>query len=108
MHRRIDERVDAMVAGGWLTEVRSLLDQGYSADLPAMSSMGYRELVQHLAGELALEEAVRLIKVAHHRLARNQYTWFKASDPRIHWLTIGNECLDNAEEAVRCWLGDSS
>ncbi|MCH8940651.1 MAG: tRNA (adenosine(37)-N6)-dimethylallyltransferase MiaA [Chloroflexi bacterium] len=108
LHRRIDERVDAMVAGGWLTEVRSLLDQGYSADLPAMSSMGYRELVQHLAGELALEEAVRLIKVAHHRLARNQYTWFKASDPRIHWLTIGNECLDNAEEAVRGWLGNSS
>jgi len=108
LHRRIDERVEAMVAGGWLTEVRSLLDQGYSADLPAMSSMGYRELVQHLAGDLALEEAVRLIKVAHHRLARNQYTWFKASDPRIHWLTIGNECLDNAEEAVRGWLRDSS
>jgi len=105
LHRRIDERVDEMVAGGWLTEVRSLLIQGYSADLPALSSMGYRELAQHLAGELALEEAVRLIKVAHHRLARHQYTWFKATDPRIHWLTIGDECVDNAEEAVRGWLG---
>jgi len=108
LHHRIDERVDKMVAGGWLTEVRSLLDQGYSADLPALSSMGYRELAQHLAGELALEEAVRLIKVAHHRLARHQYTWFKATDPRIHWLTIGDECVDNAEEAVRGWLGSSN
>jgi tRNA dimethylallyltransferase len=88
--------------------VRSLLNQGYSADLPAMSSMGYRELVQHLTGELALEEAVRLIKVAHHRLARHQYTWFKATDPRIHWLTIGVEYMDKAEEAVRGWVGGNS
>lgn len=108
LHRRIDRRVDAMVAGGWLTEVRSLLNQRYSPDLPAMSSMGYRELVHHLAGELALEEAVRLIKVAHHRLARHQYAWFKATDPRIHWLTIGAECIDNAEEAIRSWFGGSS
>ena len=108
LHRRIDDRVDAMVAGGWLAEVRSLLNQGYSADLPAMSSMGYRELVQHLTGELALEEAVRLIKVAHHRLARHQYTWFKATDPRIHWLTIGVEYMDKAEEAVRGWVGGNS
>ena len=108
LHRRIDERVDAMVSGGWLTEVRWLMEQGYSADLPALSSMGYRELAQHLAGELALEEAVRLIKVAHHRLARGQYTWFKATDPRIHWLAIGDECMGQAEEAVQGWLENNS
>ena len=106
LHRRIDERVDAMVVGGWLDEVRLLLERGYSADLPALSSMGYRELAQHLAGELPIEEAVRLIKVAHHRLARHQYTWFKATDSRIHWLTIGEDCTEKAETAVQRWLRD--
>ncbi len=106
LHQRIDERVDAMVAGGWLDEVDTLLNKGYSAELPALSSMGYRELAQHLAGELPLEEAVRLIKVAHHRLARHQYTWFKSTDPRIHWLVIGEECGTKAETAVQEWLGE--
>ena len=47
---------------------------------------------------------MRLIKVAHHRLARRQYTWFKATDPRIHWLVIGEEHEAGAETAVRGWL----
>ncbi len=104
LHHRIDERVDRMIAAGWIEEVHSLLAKGYAADLPALSSMGYRELVQHLAGELPLEEATRLIKVAHHRLARNQYTWFKATDPRINWLVIGDECAGEAEAPVRGWI----
>jgi tRNA dimethylallyltransferase len=105
LHHRIDERVDKMIAEGWIEEVRSLLAKGYSGDLPALSSMGYRELVQHLVGELPLEEATRLIKVAHHRLARTQYTWFKSTDPRNHWLTISDECADEAETLVSEWLG---
>ncbi|SVB41227.1 uncharacterized protein METZ01_LOCUS194081, partial [marine metagenome] len=105
LHNRIDERVDKMIAEGWIEEVRSLMAKGYAANLPALSSMGYRELMQHLVGELPLEEAVRLIKLAHHRLARNQYTWFKATDPRIHWLVIGNKCAKEAEALVSGWLG---
>ena len=80
LYERIDGRVDAMLAGGWLDEVRALLDAGYSAELPSLSSMGYRELAQHVLGELPLEEAARRIKLAHHRLARQQYTWFKPTD----------------------------
>lgn len=106
LHHRIDERVDRMIADGWLAEVQALLDEGYSSELPALSSMGYRELVRHLAGEIPLEEAIRLIKVAHHRLARNQYTWFKATDPRIHWLVIGEDVAGEAEALVDGWRGD--
>ena len=54
LHSRIDDRVEAMVAGGWLDEVRALLGRGYSPDISALSSMGYRELAQHLAGDLPL------------------------------------------------------
>ena len=108
LYRRIDARVEAMLAGGWLDEVRALLDAGYAATLPAMSSMGYRELTQHLAGEISLDEAARRIKLAHHRLARQQYTWFKPSDASIHWLVAGDGVAALAEAAVREWLGEDS
>ena len=62
--------------------------------------MGYRELAQHLAGELALDEAARRIKLAHHRLARQQYTWFKPSDAGIVWLVAGEGVEDAAEGLV--------
>lgn len=106
LYRRIDARVDAMLAGGWLDEVRALLDAGYAAPLPALSSMGYRELTQHIAGELSLDEAARRIKLAHHRLARQQYTWFKPTDASIHWLVADDGATARAEAEVREWLGE--
>ena len=96
LHQRIDTRIDAMLAAGWLEEVRGLLDRGYGPELPAFSSMGYRELALHLHGEMTLEEAVRRVRAAHRRLVRRQGTWFKASDPRIRWLLA-----DDGAEAVQ-------
>lgn len=108
LYRRIDERVDAMLAGDWLDEVRALLDAEHSPELPALSSMGYRELAQHLLGELALEEAARRIKLAHHRLARQQYAWFKPTDARIHWLVTGEGVEVRAEGVVEEWLAEGA
>ena len=108
LYERIDERVDAMLAGGWLDEVRGLLGAVYAAELPALSSMGYRELAQHLIGEMPLEEAARRIKAAHHRLARQQYTWFKPTDARIRWLVTGSDVEARAEGVVEEWLAAHS
>lgn len=105
LYRRIDDRVDAMIAGGWLDEVRALLDAGYAPSLPALSSMGYGELARHLAGELPPDEAVRRIKLSHHRLARQQYTWFKPTDARIRWLVTGDGVEAQAEGVVAEWVG---
>ncbi|MFO8101438.1 MAG: tRNA (adenosine(37)-N6)-dimethylallyltransferase MiaA [Dehalococcoidia bacterium] len=88
LYRRIDARVDAMMERGFVDEVRGLIDRGYSLDLSAMSSLGYREVGRHLKGETSLEEAVRQIKFATHRFARQQYAWFKLSDSRIRWFDI--------------------
>ena len=49
-------------------------------------SLGYREIVAHLNGEMALAEAVTKIKHASHRYARQQYNWFRLKDPRINWF----------------------
>ncbi len=90
LYRRIDQRVDSMIQAGWLEEVRKLLHMGYSPSLPSMSSLGYRELAQHIQGESTLEEAVRQIKFKTHAFARRQYGWFRLSDPRIAWYDIEN------------------
>lgn len=86
LYLRIDARVDAMIAAGLLGEVRALQERGYAGDLPAMSSIGYRQMCRHIAGELPLEEAVAQMKTETHRLARMQHNWFRRSDDRIHWI----------------------
>jgi tRNA dimethylallyltransferase len=86
LYRRIDRRVDAMMAAGLVAEVRGLIDRGFGCDLPAMSGIGYRQVCQHLAGELSLEEAAARIKTETHRLARMQHTWFRPDDARIRWI----------------------
>ena len=86
LYRRIDDRVDQMVASGWIEEVRGLLDVGYSPDLPSMSGVGYGEFAIHLAGRLSLGEAVQRTKHRTHRFARSQYAWFRPNDPEIRWF----------------------
>lgn len=68
----LDARVDAMMAFGYLDEVRALLDKGYSRALKPMQSLGYKHLAAHLAGEIPLDEAVRLTKRDTRHLARKQ------------------------------------
>lgn len=86
LYSRIDARVDAMIAAGFVDEVRKLREMGYGRELPAMSGIGYGEMCAHLDGEIMLQEAVARTKIGTHRLARHQNAWFKAGDQRIHWL----------------------
>jgi tRNA dimethylallyltransferase len=86
LYARLDARVDRMLAGGLLDEVKSLVDRGYGLDLPAMSGLGYRQIGLHLAGKISLDEAVGLIKKETRRFVRQQYTWFRLDDPAIHWF----------------------
>jgi tRNA dimethylallyltransferase len=93
LYRRIDRRVEQMMAAGFLDEVRRLAEAGYLMGAGPLASPGYRELGLHLAGEISLAEAVQRTKFQTHRLARRQYTWFKLGDPRIHWLDAGDAAL---------------
>ena len=103
LRRRIEDRVDTMLAAGWVEEVRGLLESGYEPELPSMSSLGYREIADHLRGELSLDEAADAVKRATRRFARRQRAWFKPADARIRWFdaeTERDEALRYAEE----WL----
>ena len=107
LYRRIDARVDLMIARGFVEEVRALLDLGYDQELPAMSSIGYQEIALHLRGKLTLEEAVQRTKYHTHRIARHQYAWFRLEDPNIHWMEADGTELEAGlkmarEFATRC------
>jgi tRNA dimethylallyltransferase len=86
LYRRVDERIDLMFANGFLDEVKDLLAQGYSADLPGMSAIGYRECIRVIQGELTIEQAKAEMKRITRIFVRRQGNWFKESDPNIHWF----------------------
>ncbi|HLY67628.1 MAG TPA: tRNA (adenosine(37)-N6)-dimethylallyltransferase MiaA [Chloroflexota bacterium] len=86
LYRRADERIERMLEAGWLDEVQRLLAR-YQPDLPALSGLGYGELVRHLQGELAYDEAVAVAKRRTRQFVKRQQTWFKR-DARIHWFNI--------------------
>jgi len=86
LEERIRRRVDRMMDQGFLREVQSFLDQGYDPDLPMLQTLGYKELIQYLSGEIAsLEEAVELIKIHTRQYAKKQRTWLKR-EKRYRWL----------------------
>jgi tRNA dimethylallyltransferase len=105
LYRRIDQRVDQMIASGLVDEVRRLLAMGYSCRLPSMSGIGYKEICRHLAGEIDLATAVARIKWETHRLVRHQENWFRRTDPRIHWLRADDPNLsEKAKDLVAAFL----
>lgn len=85
LYQRIEARVDWMLRAGLQREVEQLLARGYSPELNALQTLGYREMIQYLRGELSYEETVALIKQHTRNFAKRQLTWFRR-DPRIHWL----------------------
>ena len=91
LYKRIDLRIEQMLADGLEDEVRDLLAKGYGADTPAMSAIGYREMSAYIRGEMSLDEAVMLIKRYTRQFVRRQANWFKESDPKIRWFAFKPE-----------------
>lgn len=101
LYARIDQRIEDMLAAGWLAEVQALLDKGYSPSLPSLSAIGYAQLAQHLQGELSLEEAIADIKRRTRLFVRRQAAWFRPTDPQIHWFNAGEDAVDAIEAVIR-------
>lgn len=85
LYRRIEQRVDVMLANGLIAEVESLLAVGYARDSIALQSFGYRELIAYLDGSCTYLEAISQLKQNTRRFAKRQLTWFR-KDTRIEWL----------------------
>ncbi len=89
---RIEQRVQQMLAAGWLEECRGLLNQPLSKE--ALQAVGYQELFQHLRGELDLAAAVERIVIRTRQFAKRQLTWFRK-------LPVTPVAADTPELAVR-------
>ena len=101
LYARVDARIESMFANGFLDEVKSLLEQGYSPTLPTLSAIGYRECVAVLEGRIKAEEAKQLIGRATRVFVRRQANWFKESDPNIHWFQVKDGVVDEIEKNIR-------
>ena len=85
LNRRINARVKAMFAAGWVEEARALIDRHGTLSPTAGEATGYRQIIEHLAGKLSFEDAVEQIKIATRQLARRQMKWFRRF-PNVRWL----------------------
>jgi tRNA dimethylallyltransferase len=90
LYNRINTRVNWMFENGLLAEVDQLRQRGYSLELNALQTVGYKEAFKYLNGEYKYDEMVDLIKRNSRRYAKRQLTWFRR-DQRIKWLDIQNE-----------------
>ena len=101
LYERVDQRIEAMFANGFLDEVRSLLVKGYSPALPTMSAIGYRECIRVVNGELNEEQAKAEIRRATRVFVRRQANWFKESDPNIKWFRVEEGVVEEIEAYIR-------
>jgi tRNA dimethylallyltransferase len=86
LNRRINARVKAMLGAGWVNEVQLLLHRFGTLSHTASEATGYREIIAHLRGEIALDDAAEQIKIGTRQLARRQMKWFRRF-PRVLWLS---------------------
>jgi tRNA dimethylallyltransferase len=103
LSRRIGERVLAMLEGGWLDEVRGLMERGFGAWLTATQAIGYAEIAEHLDGGMSLDEAAERTVRRTKELARRQEAWFRR-DPRIRWFDAGSEGAAAVVDELRGYL----
>jgi tRNA dimethylallyltransferase len=85
LYEAIDRRFDAMIAAGFVDEVRGLLARGCLPDTAPLKTIGYKQIAAFVRGEVALDDAIALAKRDSRRLAKRQMTWFRR-DPEIRWL----------------------
>ena len=82
---RLKVRVQQMFEAGLVDEVRQLRAQGLRRDSTAGQALGYSQVLDYLAGEMTLDEAIEATYLGTRRYARRQRSWFKR-DPRIQWV----------------------
>ncbi|MSR37175.1 MAG: tRNA (adenosine(37)-N6)-dimethylallyltransferase MiaA, partial [Gemmatimonadetes bacterium] len=104
--RRIDARVERMLAGGLVEEVRGLLAQGYGPGDPGMTGVGYREIVAQLRGDVEPDQAAERTRKATRAYARRQETWFRHQLEKAVLRLDGMSPLEERVERVeRAWTG---
>jgi tRNA dimethylallyltransferase len=102
LQQRIDERVDAMFEAGLVDEVRLVLGVGHKFGRTAKQAVGYREVLEHLAGKRDLPETIALVKTRTRQLAKRQLTWFRSLS-ECRWVKMPEQDLESVvQEVAEC------
>ncbi len=98
INERITKRTQIMLDQGWLEETKSLLPY---RSLNSLKSVGYKELLDHIDGEMTLEQAQESIAISTRQFAKRQMTWFK-KDPSIKWFNFKDtdSAIEYAKSAI--------
>lgn len=99
LYARIDRRVDKMISQGLVDEVKHLISQGAGEAITSRQAIGYKEIMDYLAGTMSLDEAVELIKRRSRRYAKRQLSWWRG-DERAEWVDIDEVGIDGAVEFI--------
>ena len=98
LYTRINQRAANMFDQGLITETQRLLEK-YGAQARPLASLGYKQAVQFLRGELDRESALSLAQQAHRNYAKRQITWFRR-EPDVHWLAGFGDDPDIQAEGI--------
>jgi tRNA dimethylallyltransferase len=103
LYARVDARIEQMFDRGFEKEVRRLNSKGYSPDLPTLSAIGYREVIQVINGDISLEEAKQTMRRKTREFIRRQPHWFKPDDPLIEWFEMTPDPFEDIIRSVQTW-----
>jgi tRNA dimethylallyltransferase len=106
LYAAIDRRVEDQIDRGLIDEVKLLLEGGHAPTASSMSSLGYRQLVPYLSGEISLGEAVRQIKHDTHRYVRHQQTWLRRNARLVTIDVIEPNWIDTTARLVGDFIGE--
>lgn len=101
LYDRINERVDEMIGAGLVGEVSKLLEMGCNSSMISMQGLGYKEIIDHLNGNISLAAAVEKIKRDTRHFAKRQLTWFKRERDVI-W--INKDEFDYDDEKILSYI----
>jgi len=102
LHRVLDARTREMFHRGLLDEVRALLASGLTGNEKPFESLGYKQALAHLRGQMSLDEAIESTLIETRQYAKRQWTWFRR-DPQIVWLRgFGNEMSIIEQSLAKC------
>jgi len=100
LYRRNDAAVETMIEDGWVDEIKRALKKKVPETAPAMTSIGYRELLRAIKGEMSMRGAADATKQAVRRYAKRQMTWFR-KDQRIKWVKDEDEAMRLVEKWIK-------
>jgi tRNA dimethylallyltransferase len=100
LYRRLEQRIDTMLAAGFMDELRNLLQSNAAGTSTAMQSLGYKQMLPALSTPEVFDECVELWKRDTRRYAKRQMTWFRHQLP-TQWVAVDGLTSSQIAELIQ-------